>query len=160
MNGTIAYPVFDGQVTFHMRMPTLKSTRMVLKTSEVFERVGILPETNGEYPAKYGHESTFALLVSYTDSITFDLTDDSHQALKEFQAFSKKLSKLNLEDDASVTGLWEARLDIHDQIISAWIAAYDTAHNENIINDPASLPEEALTDEQKEELVDPESPLD
>jgi hypothetical protein len=95
---------------------------------------------------------TFTLLLSCTKGIEFD-TARARPALQSFKQF--------IEHDAvTMQGaeLWNYCEDLHLNLWHAWISGFNDGQ-ELFETDPAELPTSALTDAQKAELAQSDSPL-
>lgn len=132
------------KITWHIVPQSLKTDFH----AKSLER-GILAECPS---ADLSEVRTFTLLMSCTTGLEFDAAR-ARSALQEFKLF--------IEQDVvsmSSAALWERRLNMPLQIWTVWISAFNKGQ-ELFDADPAELPTDVLTEDQKVEAATPGSPL-
>ncbi len=131
------------KITWHISPQTLKTDAR----ANIMKRliVEACPEVD---PRDAG---SFALILSCTNGVDFDAAT-ARPALKTFKAALERVR------DMDGAALWAFREDMPLQLWYAWISAYNDGQ-ELFDTDPAELPTTALSDEQKAEAAQPDSPL-
>jgi hypothetical protein len=141
--------IFNGRVDVKMSIQTLGTDESSLSLSRSINEA--LPLKGNEFLAQ--RVSGFSVLMSCTESMTFNLQDGDHPAFLAWKTLWEQRETLSPLD------LWNGRRCLPNQFIDEWWKVFADAQQLFKV-DPGQKSETVMTEEEKAELAKSDSPLD
>lgn len=144
---TVKIGGFNGRAIFHTRHLSIGA----LESVEQFTLSA--KALSPDFAEKYANEIGY--LLALTPEINFAFQGDENPMLVEFKEFWEQYQKAAGEQAVHLALAW--RKETHHLIIDEWIKAINTAASP--YHDPVTAPYEQLTQAEKTEADNPETPL-
>jgi hypothetical protein len=136
---------FDGKVTWDIVSQSWDTDTAALKLETAIKEAAEIPANEASYLGE------LCVMLSCTKDVTFTANGVKPSPIwLRFQDL--------LKGSVQPADLWNTRKQLPNTLVDAWKAAFLAAQDLFVI-DPAQLPDDRLTDDQREALKDVNSPL-